>query len=95
MKDRENFVDSHCIPTSPPSVPGACPQDDLVWPQLTASNHLYFYGRLKGLKGKELKAAVTKTLELVSTSFVLFLSSLCLFFFKKLFWKRSNIYIER
>ena len=29
---------------------GVCPQHDLLWDQLTASEHLLFYGRLKNLK---------------------------------------------
>ena len=29
---------------------GVCPQHDLLWDQLTASEHLYFYGRLKNLQ---------------------------------------------
>ena len=28
---------------------GVCPQFDLLWPQLTVSEHLYFYARLKGV----------------------------------------------
>lgn len=31
---------------------GVCPQHDLLWEQLTGEEHLLFYGRLKGLKGK-------------------------------------------
>lgn len=30
---------------------GVCPQHDLLWEQLSAKEHLQFYGRLKGLKG--------------------------------------------
>ncbi|KXZ51851.1 hypothetical protein GPECTOR_11g29 [Gonium pectorale] len=29
---------------------GVCPQDNLLWEQLTGEEHLLFYGRLKGLK---------------------------------------------
>ena len=29
---------------------GVCPQHDLLWEQLTAREHLLFYGRLKNLK---------------------------------------------
>jgi len=32
------------------SLMGVCPQHDLLWPQLTAAEHLRFYGRIKGLK---------------------------------------------
>lgn len=31
---------------------GVCPQFDLLWPQLTVSEHLYFYARLKGIPRK-------------------------------------------
>ncbi|CAG9466290.1 unnamed protein product [Pedinophyceae sp. YPF-701] len=37
---------------------GVCPQHDIVWPSLTPREHLYFYGRLKGLRGHELTRAV-------------------------------------
>ena len=30
---------------------GVCPQDNLLWENLTGREHLLFYGRLKGLKG--------------------------------------------
>lgn len=29
---------------------GVCPQFDLLWPQLTVEEHLYFYARLRGTK---------------------------------------------
>ena len=32
------------------SLMGVCPQTDLLWAELTAAEHLRFYGRLKGLK---------------------------------------------
>ncbi len=32
-------------------VMGVCPQDNLLWETLTGEEHLYFYGRLKGLRG--------------------------------------------
>jgi ABC-type multidrug transport system ATPase subunit len=31
---------------------GVCPQHDLLWEQLSGREHLRFYGRLKGLKGR-------------------------------------------
>lgn len=31
---------------------GVCPQHDLLWETLTAREHLYFYGRLKRLRGR-------------------------------------------
>lgn len=45
---------------------GVCPQDNLLWPRLTAREHLLFYGRLKNLKGAELKAAVEAALRSVN-----------------------------
>jgi hypothetical protein len=34
------------------SLMGVCPQHDLLWEQLTAREHLLFYGRLKNLKAR-------------------------------------------
>ncbi|EFJ52407.1 hypothetical protein VOLCADRAFT_79211 [Volvox carteri f. nagariensis] len=48
------------------SLMGVCPQHDLLWEQLTAEEHLLFYGRLKGLKGAELSNAVTVALKSVN-----------------------------
>lgn len=45
---------------------GVCPQDNLLWPRLTAREHLSFYGRLKNLKGRELNAAVESSLREVN-----------------------------
>ncbi|GHP03624.1 hypothetical protein PPROV_000237900 [Pycnococcus provasolii] len=45
---------------------GVCPQHDLLWPTLTAAEHLNFYGRLKKLVGAELKAAVDEGLAAVN-----------------------------
>lgn len=28
---------------------GVCPQFDLLWPELTVEEHLFFYARLKGV----------------------------------------------
>ncbi|CAD7696947.1 unnamed protein product [Ostreobium quekettii] len=44
---------------------GVCPQHNLLWDTLTATEHLLFYGRLKGLTGAELKAAVADALKSV------------------------------
>ena len=41
---------------------GVCPQHDLLWDTLTGREHLLFYGRLKGLHGAELEAAVEEAL---------------------------------
>jgi ABC-type multidrug transport system ATPase subunit len=45
---------------------GVCPQDNLLWPQLTAREHLSFYGRLKGLTSPKLEAAVEAGLRAVN-----------------------------
>jgi ABC-type multidrug transport system ATPase subunit len=44
---------------------GVCPQHDLIWETLTAREHLNFYGRLKGLSGAKLDAAVDEVLQSV------------------------------
>lgn len=41
-------------------------QDNLLWERLTAREHLYFFGRLKNLKGRELAAAVDAALQSVN-----------------------------
>ncbi|KAL4523256.1 hypothetical protein Ndes2437B_g00384 [Nannochloris sp. 'desiccata'] len=45
---------------------GVCPQDNLLWPQLTGREHLSFYGRLKGLTTPRLEAAVEAGLRAVN-----------------------------
>lgn len=45
---------------------GVCPQDNILWDDLTGPEHLYFYGRLKNLRGKELDDAVVYWLEQVN-----------------------------
>ncbi|GBG75141.1 hypothetical protein CBR_g19654 [Chara braunii] len=40
------------------SVMGVCPQHDLLWESLTGREHLFFFGRLKNLKGKQLDQEV-------------------------------------
>lgn len=44
---------------------GVCNQHDILWGDLTAVDHLLFYGRLKNLQGKELDRAVAVGLESV------------------------------
>ena len=39
------------------SLLGVCPQHDLLWEQLSAREHLRFYGRLRNLRGAELEEA--------------------------------------
>lgn len=45
---------------------GVCPQDNLLWDVLTATEHLQFYGRIKGLTGPELSSAVEAGLRSVN-----------------------------
>ena len=45
---------------------GVCPQHDILWDVLTASEHMEFYGALKHLKGPALKQAVIDGLRDVS-----------------------------
>eukprot|EP01132_Coremiostelium_polycephalum_P010969 gene10969-13436_t len=42
---------------------GVCPQDNVLWDDLTGEEHLLFYGRIKNLKGQELKDAVYQGLK--------------------------------
>ena len=37
---------------------GVCMQQDILWPDMSTSFHLYFFGRLRGLSGSRLRAAV-------------------------------------
>lgn len=41
---------------------GVAPQQNILWESLTVQEHLYFYGRVKNLYGKDLKEAVNKAL---------------------------------
>merc|ERR1711939_870495 len=47
---------------------GICPQHNIIWGELTAESHQYFFGRLKGQKGKALKDEVKRNLEAVNLS---------------------------
>lgn len=42
---------------------GVCPQMNVLWDDLTGEEHLYFFGRLKGLTGEQLDRAVRRGLE--------------------------------
>jgi ABC-type multidrug transport system ATPase subunit len=48
------------------SLMGVCPQDNLLWERLSAREHLMFYGRLKNLRGEQLKSAVDDALRSVN-----------------------------
>ena len=55
---------------------GVCPQFDLLWPQLTVEEHLYFYARLKGIPSKLIAKKVETALKDVNlTNFKNFPSS--------------------
>lgn len=45
---------------------GVCPQFDLLWPELTVEQHLYFYARLKGASRKEEKLKVEEAIKEVN-----------------------------
>jgi len=45
---------------------GICPQHDILWDNLTGKEHLEFYGRIKNLKGKELKRQIKSILQKVN-----------------------------
>ena len=45
---------------------GICPQFDILWNELTISEHLYFYARLKGIRSSDEDAVVKVALEQVS-----------------------------
>jgi len=42
---------------------GVCPQFDVLWGELTGEEHLYIYGRVKGLSKADLKLQSTELLE--------------------------------
>jgi ABC-type multidrug transport system ATPase subunit len=44
---------------------GVCPQDNIIWEDLTGAEHLRFYGRLKNLSGDKLAAEVKYRLQQV------------------------------
>uniref|UniRef100_A0A7S4NY30 ABC transporter domain-containing protein n=1 Tax=Guillardia theta TaxID=55529 RepID=A0A7S4NY30_GUITH len=48
------------------SLMGVCPQHDILWETLTAREHMTFYGRLKNLRGDDLKHAITYGLQQVN-----------------------------
>ncbi len=42
---------------------GICPQHNVLFAALTVAEHLYFFGRIKGLQGEELDQAVTEVIQ--------------------------------
>lgn len=60
-------VDGHSVRTEPTEVKrvlGVVPQEVALYPTLTAAENLAFWGRMYGLSGHDLKAAVHEALEL-------------------------------
>lgn len=45
---------------------GVCPQFDLLWPEMTVEEHLYFYARLKGADRSEEKQKVEEAIKEVN-----------------------------
>lgn len=45
---------------------GVCPQDSVIWPELSAREHLMLFGSLRNLHGDVLKAAVDLALKQVT-----------------------------
>ena len=63
------LVDGHSVvgdPQAVKSVIGVVPQDIAVYPDMTARENLFFWGRMYGLAGAELKDRVDEVLELIS-----------------------------
>lgn len=48
---------------------GVCPQHNILWGELSAEQHQYFFGRLKGHKGKQLKREVNENLAAVNLEY--------------------------
>ena len=44
---------------------GLCPQHNIIYDDLTVEDHLYFFSKLKGLKGKEVDTEITKYVNLL------------------------------
>ncbi len=64
-------IDGHDVVSQAKAVKGVIglvPQDLAVYPQLSARDNLLFFGRIYGLKGKQLRQRVDDLLELVGLS---------------------------
>ena len=47
---------------------GYCPQHNILWPELTCEEHLWFFASIKGLSGREREDAITRLLKDVDLS---------------------------
>ena len=52
---------------------GGAGQHDILWDTLTARQHMLFYGRLKNLRGRELREGVVHALKQVGPGRLSFL----------------------
>lgn len=44
---------------------GLCPQHNIIFDDLTVAEHLYFFSKLKGLRGKEIDEEINKYIDLL------------------------------
>lgn len=61
-------IDGHSVVTDLAAAQrrmGVCPQDSVIWPELSAREHLTLFGSLRNLHGKVLKRAVDLALKQV------------------------------
>lgn len=49
-------------------ISGVCPQHDIIWPELTAIEHLRFFCNLKGIPRSRIESEIVKQLKLVKLS---------------------------
>lgn len=44
---------------------GLCPQHNIIFDDLTVAEHLYFFSKLKGMRGSEIDDEITKYVDLL------------------------------
>lgn len=44
---------------------GLCPQHNIIFDDLTVAEHLYFFSKLKGLRGKRIDEEIDKYVDLL------------------------------
>ncbi|KAG9397675.1 ABC transporter [Carpediemonas membranifera] len=69
MSSGEVFVDGHAMPAEMGLIRhhiGLCPQFDIMWPTMTAKEHIQLFGALKGLSGERLDQETIDRLEEVN-----------------------------